>query len=270
MQPAVLLGVGVRLVAGVDDRPLERRLEAHLDLEEVGALAELEAVAVAVLAQADPAGAADDLTTHEERRQVAHDVAEGGGAPDEVVLVRAVGGALVVGVVLVQQEVALPGPGSEPGGVQGHLLPRLVPGDDGQRVGALGGGVLGVGVVDVQARTVGEDHVGQAEVLVGELGRVGHLARHVEAAGVAQRRLLLEVPAGAAGLERGAGVGVDQSCARHHRVRVRVSLHRDAELGLGPHDSPHAHGASVVGPLSSRPLPGGRRRRLGVATYHAC
>ena len=44
VQAAVLLGVGVRLVAGVDDRPLERRLEADLDLEVVGALADLEAV----------------------------------------------------------------------------------------------------------------------------------------------------------------------------------------------------------------------------------
>ena len=44
VQPAVLLGVGVRLVAGVDDRALERRLQADLDLEVVGPLADLEAV----------------------------------------------------------------------------------------------------------------------------------------------------------------------------------------------------------------------------------
>ncbi len=36
VEPAVLLGVGVRLVPGVDDRALERRLEADLLLEEVG------------------------------------------------------------------------------------------------------------------------------------------------------------------------------------------------------------------------------------------
>ena len=35
VQAAVLLRVGVRLVAGVDDRALERGLEADLDLEEV-------------------------------------------------------------------------------------------------------------------------------------------------------------------------------------------------------------------------------------------
>ena len=54
VQPAVLLGVGVRLVAGVDDRPLERGLEADLDLEVVGPLADLEAVLAAVLADARP------------------------------------------------------------------------------------------------------------------------------------------------------------------------------------------------------------------------
>ena len=58
VQPAVLVGVGVRLVAGVDDRPLERGLQADLDLEEVGPLGELEAGAAAVRADADPAGAA--------------------------------------------------------------------------------------------------------------------------------------------------------------------------------------------------------------------
>jgi hypothetical protein len=49
VQPPVLVRVGVRLVAGVDDRPLQRGLEPHLDLEEVGPLADLEAVLAPVL-----------------------------------------------------------------------------------------------------------------------------------------------------------------------------------------------------------------------------
>ena len=48
-------------------------------------------------------------------------------------------------------------------------------------------GVLGVGVVDVQPRAVGEDDVGQAHVLVGQLARVGDLTGHVETPRVAQR-----------------------------------------------------------------------------------
>ena len=43
VQAAVAVGDGVRLVAGVDDRPLQGRLEPDLGLEEVGALDELEA-----------------------------------------------------------------------------------------------------------------------------------------------------------------------------------------------------------------------------------
>ena len=55
MQPAVLLRVRVRLVPGVDDRPLQRRFQADLDLEEVGPLADLEAVVPAVGARCRPA-----------------------------------------------------------------------------------------------------------------------------------------------------------------------------------------------------------------------
>ena len=43
VQPAVLVGVGVRFVAGVDDAALERGLQADLDLDVVGALGQLEA-----------------------------------------------------------------------------------------------------------------------------------------------------------------------------------------------------------------------------------
>ena len=60
MQPPVLLGVGVRLVPGVDDRSLERGLEADLDLEEIGPLADLETVLVPVLA--DPTRPAPQTT----------------------------------------------------------------------------------------------------------------------------------------------------------------------------------------------------------------
>ena len=72
VQPAVALRVGVGLVAGVDDGPLERRLEADLLLEELGPLRELEvdvsrverpAVSVPTLP-----GPGEDLAGHEVRR----------------------------------------------------------------------------------------------------------------------------------------------------------------------------------------------------------
>ncbi len=241
----------MRLVAGVDDRALEGRLQANLDLEVVGPLADLEAVRGAVLADADPPCAADHLTGDEERRDVADDVAERRLPAHQVVLVRAVGRTLVVGVVLVQQD--LPGVRDGAGSlgrVEHDQLAGLVPHDDIARGTALRRGVLRVRVVDVQPCPVGEDHVGQAEVLVGELRGVGDLPRHVEAPGVAQRALLLEVPACPARAHGGVGVGVDDLGGRKHGVGVRLAGHRDAELGLGSHHSLHAHTPSVRVPSS--------------------
>lgn len=112
---------------------------------------------------------------------------------------RAVRGALVVGVVLVEVDRLGAGElGRALRGLRHDALAGLVPQDGVQRVGDLGSAVLRVCVVHVQPRTVGEDDIGQADVLVGELAGVGGLAGEVEASRVPQRVLLLEVPAGAA------------------------------------------------------------------------
>lgn len=98
----------------------------------------------------------------------------------------AVAGALGVGVVLVELDGRVGGDGAGAlGRVVHDPLPRLVPDHRGARVGALGRGVFRVGVVDVEPGAVGQDDVGQAEVLVGELSGVGHLSGQVEASGVA-------------------------------------------------------------------------------------
>ncbi len=196
VQAPVAVGGGVRLVAGVDDRPLERRLQAHLDLEEVRALADLVPVGLAVLPQADPAGAGEHLAGHEERRQVPGDVGERRRAPHQVVLVRAVRRPLAVGVVLVDVERRHPGRVGQPADRGQHdPLPRLVPPHDVPRRRDLRRGVLRVGVVDVQPGAVGQDHVGEGRVLgVGQLAGVGQVAVDLEPSGVAQRGLVLVVP----------------------------------------------------------------------------
>ena len=165
----------------------------------------------------------------------------------QVVLVRAVRRALVVGVVLVEVDRGrCPASGAAIREASSMTCsPALSHRTTSSGRGHLGRGVLRVGVVDVEPRAVGEDHVGQAEVLVGELARVGELAAQVEAARVAQRRLLLEVPAGPARLDRGAGVGVDHLRAGDHRVGVRLALHRDAVLDLGAHHPSYGHGPSL-------------------------
>ena len=111
VQPAVEVGHGVRLVAGVDDRPLQGRLEPDLDLEEVAALADLEPRRPGVLPDADAPRAAHHLARHEERDEVADDVAERRLPAHQVVLVGAVRGTLAVGVVLVQVHAGAPARG---------------------------------------------------------------------------------------------------------------------------------------------------------------
>ncbi len=81
------------------------------------------------------------------------------------------------------------------GGLGHDPFAGLVPEHGVERIGDLRRAVLGVRVVDVEPCAVGEDDVGEADVLVGQLAVVGGLAGEVEAAGVPQRILLLEVPA---------------------------------------------------------------------------
>ena len=104
MQPAVPLGVGVRLVAGVDDRAAAGRGAADALPDVLGALA--DAVDGAARGLQHLAGAADDLPADEERDQHVGEPAELAVPPDEVVLVAAVGVAGGVGVVLEQVDVA--------------------------------------------------------------------------------------------------------------------------------------------------------------------
>ena len=95
-------------------------------------------------------------------------------------------------------------------------------------IAALRCGVLGMGVVDVEAGTIPQDHVDQARLVLAGGGRFVP-----EAAGVAPGRLLLVGPLDPIG---GAGVGVDDEARRHHRVEFGLMPYRDAELGLGPED----------------------------------
>ena len=209
-------------------------------------------------------GAGEHLPGHEERDQPADDVDERRLPVHQVVLVRAVRGALAVGVVLVQLDRLGAGHAGRAAGRLGHhLLPRLVPQHDVARVGHLGRRVLRVRVVDVEPGAVGQDDVGHPGVLV-EVVVVQRLRRReVEAAGVAQRRLLLEVPPRPARRRRlGHRPGVDDLARQRRRVRRRLPGHRDAVLDLGAHDPPHAHGPT----LGRAPTPPGGAPRTHRTT----
>ena len=188
VQPAVAVGIGVRFVAGVDDAAFERGLQPDLDLDVIGALGQLETGLVAGGPDADPAGAGDDLPGHEKRGESGDDGRERRLPGHQVVLVRPVGGALAVDVVLVELQFrGARHAGDMPGGGLHHTLAGLVPDHRVERVGALGRGVFRVRVVDVEPRPVGQDHVGRADLVGVDHRRRPGRAAQVEAAGVPQR-----------------------------------------------------------------------------------
>jgi hypothetical protein len=195
--------ISARFVAGVDDRPLQRGLEADLDLEEVRALADLETRRTSVLTATDSTGTRDDLARDEERYEMTYEACEGSVAAAEIVLVRAIAGSLVVGVVLVEVDRRVDARHRRDAAdrFEHDELAGFVPAHGVERIGDLRAGVLRMRMVDVQARAVGQDDVGHPGVLFGLDELLGHgaTAAEVEAPGVTQRRLLLEVPAGASG-----------------------------------------------------------------------
>src|SRR3989441_869867 len=138
-----------------------------------------------------------------------------------------------------------------------HAHPEYsVPDHEVSRIRRFRARVLGVGVVDVEARAVGEDEVDEARLFF----RRAFLLFHVlEAARVAQRALGLVVPAHARGPVR--LVRVDEQKRGEDGVEIRLVLDRDPVLGLDAHDFRDGH--AVPRSLENRnpwPGPGGRTR----------
>src|SRR5680860_1807184 len=79
-------------------------------------------------------------------------------------------------------------------------------------------------MVDIQAGTVGEDDVGERRVfLVRQLAGIRVLPVDLEAARVAQRHLVLVVPAGPTGAwTPPAAIGIDDRSRQQHRMRGGV------------------------------------------------
>ena len=244
VEAPVLLGIGVRLVPGVDDGAGVHRLQADLGLEEVGPLGDLVLGVLEVVLRPDLARAGEDLARDQERHHVLDDPREGAAAVHEVVLVGAVAVALGVGVVLVDED-ALLGRGGRlraPAREVEDPLARPVPDHEVPRVRALRGRVLGVGVVDVEAGPVREDQVDEARLL---LGRELLLLGVLEPPGVPQRALGLVVPADARGPV--GLVGVDEEEGGQDRVEVRLVADGDPVLGLDPHHLRDGH--AVLAPV---------------------
>ncbi len=240
-------GIGVGLVPGVHDGTLQGGLEAHLLLEELGPLGQLELHVGAVVGgrlRSHLAGPGEDLAGHEVRRHPGHDPVERRRPVHQVVLVGPVRVPLAVRVVLVDDQTRA---------VVGGQVGRFHRADQDQLAGpvvaqalqgvpTLGRGELGVGVVDVVAGAVGEHGVDEVGL---HLGR--HRALAGETTGIVAGRLVLEVPAG---LLTGhvVGVGVDEHRGGGDGVRVAVQ-HLDAVLGLDTADLGDGHQSTLSRPV---------------------
>ena len=232
VQSAVVLGVGVRFVAGVDDRTRAGGGAADALPDVVGPLTHRIDRTVAQLH--DFACATGDLAADQERDQVVGDALEVTGARHQVVLVAAVGVAGGVGVVLEDVDVPDDLVGRHPllgvdGEVDQDALPGLVLDDRLADVVALGCGVLGVAAdVEVEPRAVAEEHIARAA------------PRHDAAEQVA-RHLVRRQPPGAAGGARHAVLGLDAKDAPLHVTTL----------------------CSAAAPTRHRPRPEPRSRRGG-------
>src|SRR5690606_9135198 len=93
--------------------------------------------------------------------------------------------------------------------------------------------ILGMGVIHVEAGTVGEHGVDQGPL------RVRHAVSLVtEATGIPTRRLLLVRPLDP---DPGAGVGVHHHRRTEGRVELGIRADGDAVLGLGTYDLAQGH-----------------------------
>ncbi len=166
MQSPVLLGIGVRFVARVDDRTTAGRRRRDRLPDVFGALTHRVRGALGV--GDDLAGAGEDLAADEVRDEDLLEPGEVIDALDAVVLVTAVGVAGRVGVVLEQVDVTADTFVAELTlGVLDELaqdrLAGLVLGDGVDERVALGRGVLRVRAdVEVEATAVLQEHVARA------------------------------------------------------------------------------------------------------------
>ena len=163
MQAAVLLGVGMRLIPGVDDRPGPGRGAGDAFPDVLGPLGQAEGGRLGSLQHF--AGAADQLTGDQEGQQHVGDPGEFPGPHDQIILVASVGVACRVGVVLEQVDIAADALVGKPlFGVDQEVfqdpLAGPVVGDELNQVVALCGGVLGVTPdVQIQAGPIAQEHV---------------------------------------------------------------------------------------------------------------
>src|SRR5947209_10734809 len=242
VQAAEPLGVGVRLVAGVDDRSAAGGRAADALPDVLGALA--DAVDRAPRGLQHLAGTADDLACHEEWDQHVGEPGELAVTADEVVLVAAVGVAGRVSVVLEEVDVARD-PFLAEASLRVHeqalegALPGLVMGDEVDEVVALGRGVLRVAAdVEVEPGAVLQEDVAAAAPRHDPAEEVArHLVRAEPALTTERARDAVLVLEAIDPAVHAVSLGGRASCEELFELRVR----KPAELPSRPRAVEHGY-----------------------------
>ena len=90
MEAFPFVGIGVRLVAGIDDAPVQRGLERYLGFDVVSTLRNLEAGSIPLLPDTDATRTSHNLACHKERDQSLFNRGHIGVAAIQVVLMGSV------------------------------------------------------------------------------------------------------------------------------------------------------------------------------------
>ncbi len=237
MESSISLGVGVGLIAGVHEWPLQRGFEADNLFKELGSSADLKCRSVApglICFRPDLSGAGNDLPRDEMWEHAADEIIKRNSAIDQIVFVRAVGVPFAIGVVLVDPNVERRRKRfiDRNGGAPEHFFTRLVVENGLTGRANFGRGIFGVSMIDVEPRPIGQDSVGQLRF---DGRRQGFEAR--SAPGVVTGCFVLVVP-----VEPRTtllGVGIDYEGRRGNRVILGAT--RNAELGFNPADFVNGH-----------------------------
>ena len=268
-------GVRVGLVARINDWTVEGRLEADLVFDEVCALRHLKTGYFALLSASHASRTADNRTSHHEGREATNDRVEVGDARHLVVLVGAVGGTLTVSVVLDEDDRFLTLLLQACHHALRDHFARAIPQQSIACTDRLGSGVLGVSMVDVQARTVRQDggsssrkrqllSSGTSNALrasrwcevvrvVSEKRGINGRTRHTHAAQIVEGILTRIVPPHNTCALGGSARAADLTVGRHdlrrqsNRICPRVAGTVDAILGFGTDNAFAAHFTVPIG-----------------------
>ena len=193
MQAAIGVRIGVRLVAGVDNRAFHHRVKADFRLEKIGALRNLKWRLPRPVFRPDFSRAGENLARHEKRGELLGQPLERHAPVNEIILMIAVTVAFIIAVVFVNQHLLIARQqriGRQHALMQDALSGLLV-NHNIFGVRAFRRRIFRVRVINVESRPVVKNFVDGRIFLTARRVR---LSIHLEAARVHERAFFLVIP----------------------------------------------------------------------------